>query len=60
VQSGLDQAWELYDLEADRGETNNLVESHPEIARKMQEQWQQWMDTVSANGTVTDRNGTEQ
>jgi arylsulfatase len=60
VQNNIDQAWELYDLEADRGETNNLVESHAEIAGKMQRQWQLWMDTVSANGAVSDHNETEQ
>jgi arylsulfatase len=60
VQNNIDQAWELYDLEADRGETNNLVESHAEIAGKMQRQWQLWMDTVSANGAVSDHDGTEQ
>ncbi len=34
--------WELYDMDADRAETNNLIEQHPERANKMIEQWHNW------------------
>jgi arylsulfatase len=60
VQSNLYQAWELYDIESDRGETTDLAATHPEILQKMQTQWQTWMDTVSANQAFTDHHGTEQ
>jgi arylsulfatase A-like enzyme len=34
--------WELYDLEADRVELNNLAKVHPERARAMAKQWHVW------------------
>ena len=34
--------WELYDLEADRTETNNLAGRYPERARKMAALWAAW------------------
>ena len=34
--------WELYDLETDRTETNNLAADHPEIVAEMAEMWQEW------------------
>jgi len=36
------QPWELYDMEADRAETNNLVESEPELAKRMIDDWFEW------------------
>ena len=38
------ELWELYDLEADRTELNNLVKQQPERARKMMDQWDTWAD----------------
>jgi len=34
--------WELYDLTVDRAESNNLIDQHPEIATKLEAQWEQW------------------
>lgn len=34
--------WELYDVEVDRGETNDLAEQHPEIVRELSFAYQQW------------------
>ena len=34
--------WELYDIEADRCETNNLAEKHPEIAKQLANKWNEW------------------
>ena len=34
--------WELYDIDADRTEQRNLVQSRPEIAKKMAAQWDAW------------------
>ena len=37
-------AWELYDLATDRGETNNLAAKNPERVREMSARWQQMQD----------------
>ncbi|MDR8393989.1 arylsulfatase [Aliifodinibius sp. S!AR15-10] len=34
--------WELYDMTNDRTETTNLIEEHPDIAKKLKQQWQDW------------------
>jgi arylsulfatase len=34
--------WELYDLEKDRTELNDLSKQHPEIAEKLKTMWHQW------------------
>lgn len=34
--------WELYDIETDRTESNNLASSEPERVRAMTEQWTAW------------------
>lgn len=34
--------WELYDMEADRTERHNLIDSKPELAKKMIAQWDAW------------------
>jgi len=34
--------WELYDLEADRTETNNLIDQYPEMVQELSEAWTQW------------------
>jgi arylsulfatase A-like enzyme len=36
--------WELYDLETDRTELNNLVDAHPEKAAELAQAWQAWAD----------------
>ncbi len=38
--------WELYDLEADRTELNDLAAEHPEIVADLSARWQQWADRV--------------
>ncbi len=42
------QAWELYDLDNDPTELNDLSKSKPDTALLMQEQYQQWMDRNGA------------
>jgi len=39
---GIKQNWELYDLDADRSETNDLVTKFPDRAKRMADQWQTW------------------
>ena len=34
--------WELFDMEADRTETNDLSTQQPEIVNQMAEMWQNW------------------
>jgi arylsulfatase len=42
VANGPAATWELYDIEADRGEMNNLVLEHRELAETMATQWEDW------------------
>lgn len=37
--------WELYNLETDRTERNNIAEQHPDIVKDLDEKWQNWADT---------------
>ncbi len=39
---------ELYDMEADPGETNNLYESRPEIAKRLMQSYERWFTDVSS------------
>jgi arylsulfatase len=34
--------WELYDMEADRTELHNVIDKHPDIAKRLQTAWQKW------------------
>jgi len=36
--------WELYDMQRDRIERNNLVRVHPEIAADLEQQWNIWAE----------------
>lgn len=38
--------WELYDMEADRTELNDLSDTHTEKKRELIEKWQAWADRV--------------
>ncbi len=42
------QGWELYDLEADRGELNDLSVEHPDRVAEMAALWQQWATRTGA------------
>jgi arylsulfatase len=44
VAKGKKGAWELYDLEDDRTELNDLVQWYPERAKKMAAMWQRWAE----------------
>ncbi len=37
-----DRQWELYNIDQDRCETNNLIEKYPKKARKLEKQWLDW------------------
>lgn len=36
--------WELYDMEADRTEVNDLSAKYPEMVKKLSESWQNWAE----------------
>jgi len=38
--------WELYDLAADRTETNDLADAQPDRVRRMSEQWTAWAESI--------------
>ena len=42
VARGARGAWELYDMEADRTELNNLAGEHPDRAEAMADRWETW------------------
>ena len=42
VAAGAKGPWELYDLEKDGAETNDLVKQHPEILKDLADKWQSW------------------
>ncbi|MFL2938906.1 MAG: arylsulfatase [Opitutales bacterium] len=42
VAKGANGAWELYDLNADRSELNDLSEKHQERTREMADRWEAW------------------
>lgn len=34
--------WELYDMEKDRSETNNLAADYPQLVKEMKDEWERW------------------
>ncbi len=47
--NGAQQIWELYNLKNDPAETDNLVESEPEIARRMRGEMAKWLISLQAS-----------
>jgi arylsulfatase A-like enzyme len=41
--------WELYDLEADRTELNNLMDTHSELATTLEKEWDAWAKRAFVN-----------
>ena len=37
---------ELYDIEADPGETHNVASANPEVVKRMQAKFDQWWETA--------------
>ena len=48
VAKGVKGAWELYDMEQDRTESNNLAATKPETAKRMATQYEEWATHVGA------------
>jgi arylsulfatase len=38
--------WELYDLEQDRSEMNNLLDKYPQIAKQLKSEYERWAERV--------------
>ncbi len=47
VAKGKKGPWELYDLDADRTETDNLAAVHPDRVKQMAATWQQWAERAN-------------
>lgn len=45
VAKGINSPWELYDMQADRTETNDLAGEQPERVERMAAQWQRWAES---------------
>lgn len=41
--SDYDKPWELYDMEIDQTETNNVIRKFPEVAKDLQDMWDTWI-----------------
>ncbi|MEM6689496.1 MAG: sulfatase-like hydrolase/transferase, partial [Planctomycetota bacterium] len=55
-------AWELYDIQADRCETMDLAQEHPDIVKELEAEWIAWAKKVHAEpyigaSVVPDANG---
>ena len=47
VAKGPASPWELYDVDADRSEMNDLSGEHRELAEKMATQWENWAEATN-------------
>ena len=47
VARGINGPWELYDLDADRTELNNLAQRYPERAKKLVAMWQRYAERTN-------------
>lgn len=43
---------ELYDIQHDPGQTDDLAETHPDLVKQMQEHYESWWDLVSDSLTI--------
>ena len=44
-----ERIWELYNLDEDRCETNNLIEANPDKAKELEAEWLAWAKRVKVN-----------
>lgn len=48
---------QLYDIQADPGQQNNIFEDHPEVAKKLSEAYEAWWKSLSSSFDMTVRIG---
>ncbi len=48
VHPKAEKAWQLFDVQADPGEQNNVADSHPEIVRELDAAYDRWWDSVQS------------
>jgi arylsulfatase len=48
VAKGRDGPWELYDMDADRSERDNLAAQNKPLVRRLSDSWEQWAQTAKA------------
>jgi len=53
--NGNKDIFELFDLSKDPSQTDNIIDKHPEIAKKMAKQYQQWWQHSTGKGFETTR-----
>lgn len=41
--------WQLFDVKADPGEKRNVIDKHPEFAKRLQAEYDRWWDDVQPN-----------
>ena len=41
--------WELYNMEQDRCETNDLAKEHPDLVAKLEQEWKEWAVRVKVH-----------
>jgi arylsulfatase A-like enzyme len=46
--------WELYDLINDPGETENIIDNHPQVAEKMKVQLKDWVISCEMSNSGND------
>ena len=51
--------WQLYDLSDDRSETDNVVDAHPEVARRLAAKWRAWATEANVLPFIEDRDEAE-
>lgn len=56
VAKGHAGRWQLYDMEKDRTEQNNLAGQNPELVNELSEQWENWAKRTMAKPWPWDKN----
>ena len=57
MKKSITDPWQLYDIEADPGETVNLAAQHPEVVGDMAARYEKWAQTVKEPSGMSRNNG---
>jgi arylsulfatase A len=50
-----EQATELFRLDSDLGEQNNIADQHPQVVQRLTQEWHRWEDRVNASARKYER-----